>query len=154
MKSRKNCRYLSTFLLDSIDLIITGTVALISWCFHVKSLQVCYKLINLDVRGHVFIYYDIATSSISQCSCYFFLLILTVVQVPGVVSPSQLPVLLASVQEELDSSEWGVRKAAADTLSSMATAAGTALASYRGSVLAALENGRFDKVNVVLFMVN
>ena len=76
------------------------------------------------------------------------------VQVPGVVSPSQLPVLLASVQEELDSSEWGVRKAAADTLSSMATAAGTALASYRGSVLAALENGRFDKVNVVLVMVN
>ncbi|KAG0582542.1 hypothetical protein KC19_3G067800 [Ceratodon purpureus] len=71
------------------------------------------------------------------------------VQVPGMVSPSQLPVLLASVQEELDSSEWAVRKAAAETLSSMATAAGTALASYRGCVLAALENGRFDKVKPV-----
>ena len=76
-------------------------------------------------------------------------MLLAVVQVPGVVSASQLPVLLASVQEELDSSEWAVRKAAADTLSSMATSAGTALASYRGGVLAALESGRFDKVNVI-----
>ncbi|XP_024383375.1 microtubule-associated protein TORTIFOLIA1 isoform X1 [Physcomitrium patens] len=70
-------------------------------------------------------------------------------QVPGVVSISQLPLLLGSVQDELDSSEWMVRKAAADALSSMATAAGGSLGSYRGSVLAALENSRFDKVKPV-----
>lgn len=64
---------------------------------------------------------------------------------------SQLPVLLGSVQEELDSSEWAVRKAAADALSCMATATGTALGSYRGGVLASLENSRFDKVIVLLF---
>lgn len=68
------------------------------------------------------------------------------------VSISQLPLLLGSVQDELDSSEWMVRKAAADALSSMATAAGGSLGSYRGSVLAALENSRFDKVNVTLLL--
>jgi hypothetical protein len=75
-------------------------------------------------------------------------LILIVVQVPGVVSTSQLPILLASVQEELDNSEWAVRKAAADTLACMATAASGALASHKGGVVAALENSRFDKVSV------
>lgn len=65
------------------------------------------------------------------------------------VSISQLPVLLGSAQEELDSSEWAVRKAAAEALSCMATAAGSVLGSYRGGVLAALENSRFDKVNVI-----
>ena len=67
-------------------------------------------------------------------------------QVPGVVSTAQLPILLASVQEELDNSEWAVRKAAADTLACMATAAGGALAPHKGGVVAALENSRFDKV--------
>jgi len=69
--------------------------------------------------------------------------------VPGVVSTSQLPILLASVQEELDNTEWAVRKAAADTMSCMATAAGDALTSYRGGALLALENVRFDKVNLL-----
>nr|PNR28124.1 hypothetical protein PHYPA_028716 [Physcomitrium patens] len=71
------------------------------------------------------------------------------VQVPGVVSMSQLPSLLGSVQEELDNSEWTVKKAAAETLSNMATAVGGVLGSYRGSVLATLENNRFDKVKPV-----
>lgn len=66
---------------------------------------------------------------------------------------SQLPVLLGSAQEELDSSEWAVRKAAAEALSCMATATGTALGSYRGGVLAALENSRFDKVNFLPLVV-
>lgn len=70
------------------------------------------------------------------------------VQVPGVVSASQLPILLASVQEELDNSEWVVRKAAADTLACMATAAGSTLAPHKGGVVAALENSRFDKVSL------
>lgn len=81
----------------------------------------------------------------------FPLLILAVVQVPGVVSMSQLPSLLGSVQEELDNSEWTVKKAAAETLSNMATAVGGVLGSYRGSVLATLENNRFDKVNIASF---
>ena len=68
---------------------------------------------------------------------------------PGVVSTSQLPILLASVQEELDNSEWAVRKAAADTLACMATAAGSALVSHKGGGVAALENSRFDKVSLL-----
>lgn len=83
----------------------------------------------------------------------FQLLILTVVQVPGVVSTSQLPILLAAVQEELDNTEWAVRKAAADTMSCFATAAGDALASYRGGALVSLENVRFDKVSLFLILV-
>lgn len=68
-------------------------------------------------------------------------------QVPGVVSTSQLPVLLGAVQEELDNNEWAVRKAASEVLSCMATSVGNTLVSYREGVLTALMNSRFDKVN-------
>lgn len=71
-------------------------------------------------------------------------------QVPGVVSASQLPVLLGAVQDELGNSEWAVRKAAAEALSCMASAVGNSLVSYRAGVIAALESSRFDKVNTFL----
>lgn len=71
------------------------------------------------------------------------------VQVPGVVSTSQLPVLLGAVQEELDNNEWAVRKAASEVLSCMATSVGNTLVSYREGVLTALMNSRFDKVKPV-----
>lgn len=67
-------------------------------------------------------------------------------QVPGAVTSSQLPVLMSTVQDEFESSEWAVRKAAADTLACMATALGPALAPYKASATSALDSCRFDKV--------
>lgn len=71
-------------------------------------------------------------------------------QVPGAVTSSQLPVLMSTVQDEFESSEWAVRKAAADTLACMATALGPALAPYKASATSALDSCRFDKVQFQL----
>lgn len=67
-------------------------------------------------------------------------------QVPGGVSTSQLPVLISTVQEELENPEWAARKAAADTLACMATALGPALTAFKTPCTTALEMYRFDKV--------
>ncbi|CAK9220692.1 unnamed protein product [Sphagnum troendelagicum] len=71
-------------------------------------------------------------------------------QVPGVVDGSSLKTLISSVEEELEGTEWATRKAAADTLASLATALGPmALSASKASCTAALVTCRFDKVKPV-----
>ncbi|CAK9269872.1 unnamed protein product [Sphagnum jensenii] len=71
-------------------------------------------------------------------------------QVPGVVDGSSLKTLISTVEEELEGTEWATRKAAADTLASLATALGPmALSASKASCTAALVTCRFDKVKPV-----
>eukprot|EP01018_Ginkgo_biloba_P017671 Gb_29753 [translate_table: standard] len=63
----------------------------------------------------------------------------------GAISQQYLSVLIPCIHESLDSSDWTTRKAAADTLSQMATHLNHALMSCKSSTVLILEACRFDK---------
>ncbi|KAJ6835338.1 microtubule-associated protein TORTIFOLIA1-like [Iris pallida] len=64
----------------------------------------------------------------------------------GATSPLNMPLVLQSVRECLDNSDWATRKAAADTLSVLASHSSHLVTDGAASIIAALEACRFDKV--------
>ncbi|KAJ6802952.1 microtubule-associated protein TORTIFOLIA1-like [Iris pallida] len=64
----------------------------------------------------------------------------------GAISPLNMPLVLQSVRECLDNSDWATRKAAADTLSVLASHSSHLVTDGAASIIAALEACRFDKV--------
>ncbi|KAI5059078.1 hypothetical protein GOP47_0025397 [Adiantum capillus-veneris] len=79
--------------------------------------------------------------------------IASIVQAGGTTSYQCLAMVMACVQECLKSTDWATRKAAAETLASMASAVGPSLGTFKSPVLEALEACRFDKVKPVRDMV-
>lgn len=67
----------------------------------------------------------------------------------GAVNQQMLVSFLPCVQEALESNDWATRKAAAETLTRMASSLGPALESFKPATLLVLESCRFDKVKPV-----
>ncbi|CAN6987754.1 hypothetical protein IGI04_001662 [Brassica rapa subsp. trilocularis] len=67
----------------------------------------------------------------------------------GAIAPQSLESLLESIHDCLGSSDWVTRKAAAETLSSLASHSSSLLKDRTDSTLAALETCRFDKIKPV-----
>ncbi|XP_043691380.1 microtubule-associated protein TORTIFOLIA1-like [Telopea speciosissima] len=67
----------------------------------------------------------------------------------GAIAPQSLPVFLQSIHECLDSTDWATRKAAADTLTAIASYSSQLIADGTTSTITALEACRFDKVKPV-----
>ncbi|XP_057951013.1 microtubule-associated protein TORTIFOLIA1 [Malania oleifera] len=67
----------------------------------------------------------------------------------GAIAPQSLELLLQSIHDCLGSSDWATRKAAADTLSSLALHSRNLVTDGAGSTLAVLEACRFDKIKPV-----
>eukprot|EP01018_Ginkgo_biloba_P010378 Gb_31366 [translate_table: standard] len=67
----------------------------------------------------------------------------------GAISQQYLSILMPCINESLESTDWATRKAAAETLSRMATHSSQALTSSKSSTIAVLEACRFDKVKPV-----
>ncbi|CAM6108307.1 unnamed protein product [Calypogeia fissa] len=70
-------------------------------------------------------------------------------QAAGAGAAQFLPTLIPLAQEALESSDWTTRKAAADTLSRLASTLGPALFTFKKDSVEALESCRFDKVKPV-----
>lgn len=82
-------------------------------------------------------------------------LIGSIVNTTCVKNRSLLSSLVSTVVEFLSSEDWAARKAAADVLEKAAATADRDLAAeFKGSVVAALESRRFDKVKVVRETMN
>lgn len=64
----------------------------------------------------------------------------------GAIAPQSLPALMQTIHGCLDNSDWATRKAAADTLSVMASHSNHLVADGAASTITALESCRFDKV--------
>ncbi|KAH0942017.1 hypothetical protein HID58_001654 [Brassica napus] len=73
---------------------------------------------------------------------------ITFVQV-GAIAPQSLESLLESIHDCLGSTDWVTRKAAAETLTSLASHSSSLLKDRTDSTLAALETCRFDKIKPV-----
>ncbi|KAI3988304.1 hypothetical protein MKX01_012093 [Papaver californicum] len=67
----------------------------------------------------------------------------------GSIVPQSLPTFLQSIHECLESSDWATRKAAADTLSDLASHSSHLIAKNTSSTITVLEACRFDKVKPV-----
>ncbi|ONK65487.1 uncharacterized protein A4U43_C07F37610 [Asparagus officinalis] len=67
----------------------------------------------------------------------------------GAITPQHMPAVLQCIRECLDNSDWATRKAAADTLSALASNSSELVADGSASTIAALEASRFDKVKPV-----
>ncbi|XP_010276037.1 PREDICTED: microtubule-associated protein TORTIFOLIA1-like [Nelumbo nucifera] len=67
----------------------------------------------------------------------------------GALAPQSLPVLLQNINDCLESTDWATRKAAAETLTALASHSGHLVADGTTSIIAALEACRFDKVKPV-----
>ncbi|XP_042517990.1 microtubule-associated protein TORTIFOLIA1-like [Macadamia integrifolia] len=67
----------------------------------------------------------------------------------GAIAPQSLPVFLQSIHECLDSTDWATRKAAADTLTTLASHSSHLIADVTTSTITVLEACRFDKVKPV-----
>ncbi|XP_043688311.1 microtubule-associated protein TORTIFOLIA1-like isoform X2 [Telopea speciosissima] len=67
----------------------------------------------------------------------------------GAIAPQSLPVFLQSIHECLESTDWATRKAAADTLTALASHSSHLIADGTTSTITALEACRFDKVKPV-----
>ncbi|KAJ6797490.1 microtubule-associated protein TORTIFOLIA1-like [Iris pallida] len=67
----------------------------------------------------------------------------------GAISPQNMPLVLQSIRECLENSDWATRKAAADTLSVLASHSSHLVTDGASSTIAALEACRFDKVKPV-----
>ncbi|RWR94893.1 microtubule-associated protein TORTIFOLIA1-like protein [Cinnamomum micranthum f. kanehirae] len=65
------------------------------------------------------------------------------------IAPQSLPALMQSIHGCLENSDWATRKAAADTLSVMASHSSHLVADGAASTITALESCRFDKVKPV-----
>ncbi|XP_042493928.1 microtubule-associated protein TORTIFOLIA1-like [Macadamia integrifolia] len=70
----------------------------------------------------------------------------------GAIAPQSLPVFLQSIHECLESTDWATRKAAADTLTALASHSSHLIADGTTSMITALEACRFDKVLIVSFL--
>ncbi|KAJ6791182.1 microtubule-associated protein TORTIFOLIA1-like [Iris pallida] len=64
----------------------------------------------------------------------------------GAISPQNMPLVLQSIRECLENSDWATRKAAADTLSVIASHSSHLVTDGAASIISALEACRFDKV--------
>jgi HEAT repeat protein len=71
----------------------------------------------------------------------------TNVQAAGAGAAQFLPTLIPLAIEALESTDWTTRKAAADTLSRLASTLGPALYNFKKDCVEALEASRFDKVS-------
>ncbi|KAF6162917.1 hypothetical protein GIB67_021066 [Kingdonia uniflora] len=80
--------------------------------------------------------------------------VVTSISQVGAIAPQSLPMLLPSIHECLQSSEWGTRKAAADTLSALASHSSNLIVDGTSSTIAVLESSRFDKVKPVRDSIN
>ncbi|CAF2150169.1 unnamed protein product [Brassica rapa] len=67
----------------------------------------------------------------------------------GAIAPQSLESLLESIHDCLGSTDWVTRKAAAETLTSLASHSSSLLKDRTDSTLAALETCRFDKIKPV-----
>ncbi|PKA48681.1 Microtubule-associated protein TORTIFOLIA1 [Apostasia shenzhenica] len=67
----------------------------------------------------------------------------------GAVSSQSMPTVLQSIRECLESNDWSARKAAADTLSILASYPHHVIADVASQTIASLEAFRFDKVKPV-----
>ncbi|KAF9609057.1 hypothetical protein IFM89_012497 [Coptis chinensis] len=72
----------------------------------------------------------------------------------GAIAPQSLPTFLQVLHECLQSSDWGTRKAAAETLSALAAHSRHLIADDTTSTITALEACRFDKVKPVRDSLN
>ncbi|KAL2633818.1 hypothetical protein R1flu_005297 [Riccia fluitans] len=70
-------------------------------------------------------------------------------QAAGTEAAHHLTSLVPLAQEALDNPDWATRKAAAETLSRLASTVGPALVAFKHGCTQALENSRFDKVKPV-----
>lgn len=75
---------------------------------------------------------------------------ITLVQV-GAIAPQSLESLLESIHDCLGSTDWVTRKAAAETLTALASHSSSLLKDRTDSTLVALETCRFDKVATFSF---
>ncbi|KAL8162555.1 hypothetical protein V2J09_014044 [Rumex salicifolius] len=75
--------------------------------------------------------------------------VISIMSQMGAISPQSLESLLQSIHECLGSSDWATRKAAAETLSSMALYSGNLVKDITAPTLTALEACRFDKIKPV-----
>lgn len=64
-----------------------------------------------------------------------------------------MPAALQSIRECLDNSDWATRKAAADTLTALASHSSQLVADGSALTIAALEACRFDKVGHILRII-
>ncbi|KAL3693425.1 hypothetical protein R1sor_007076 [Riccia sorocarpa] len=70
-------------------------------------------------------------------------------QAAGTGAAHHLTSLVPLAEDALDNPDWATRKAAADTLSRLASTVGPALLTFKQDCTQALENSRFDKVKPV-----
>lgn len=75
---------------------------------------------------------------------------ITLVQV-GAIAPQSLESLLESIHDCLGSTDWVTRKAAAETLTALASHSSGLIKDRTDSTLAVLESCRFDKVATFSF---
>lgn len=67
----------------------------------------------------------------------------------GAIAPQSMPTLLQSIHECLESSDWTTRKAAAETLSVLASHSSHLITERASTIITAIEASRFDKVKPV-----
>ncbi|PIA32289.1 hypothetical protein AQUCO_04500115v1 [Aquilegia coerulea] len=72
----------------------------------------------------------------------------------GAIAPQNLPTFLQILHECLQSSDWGTRKAAAETLSALASYSKQLIADDTSSTISALDACRFDKVKPARDSIN
>lgn len=70
----------------------------------------------------------------------------------GAISAQSMPIVLQSVRECLENNDWATRKAAADTLSVLASQSSHLIADGATQTMASLEACRFDKVTFMFLI--
>lgn len=69
----------------------------------------------------------------------------------GAIALQNLSLLMQGIHECLENPDWATRKAAAETLSSLASNLPNLVAECASSTIASLESCRFDKVHYIMF---
>ncbi|KAL5730853.1 hypothetical protein ACHQM5_003640 [Ranunculus cassubicifolius] len=67
----------------------------------------------------------------------------------GAIAPQSMPILMQSIHDCLESSDWTTRKAAADTICALSSHASHLITEKASSTISVLEASRFDKVKPV-----